>query len=348
MKVTKRAFGLLSNGKKVHLYTLKAGDISLSLTTLGATWTSLNIPSREKGTDDILLGYSSFDGWVHNRFYGVTVGRFANRIGGGKFSLDGKEYNLSKGMGEHTLHGGRRGFNQKIWKAEAYEEKDGVFVRFELTSPDGDQGFPGELKATVCYGLTKSNELVADYEARVNTPCPVNFTNHAFFNFAGEGRGMDILSTELKLNSSAYLEVDDDLIPTGKLIPTEKTPFDFLTRKAIGKDIGLLASTKAAGYDHCFAIDGEIGELRPFAEVYEPFSGRSMKGFTTQPGVQLFTSNVMANPVPGKIGSMYGKQGSFCLETQHFPDSPNKPHFPSSIFGPDRHYHEKAVFAFDW
>jgi aldose 1-epimerase len=347
MKIKKKTFGVLSTGKKVQLYTLKAGDLSLSISTLGAAWTSLQIPSGKKGKDDILLGFSSFDGYVNNSYLGVTVGRYANRIGGAKFLLGGKEYSLSKNNGENTLHGGRVGFSRLVWDAEAYEEKDGVFVRFELSSPDGDEGYPGNLKAAVSYGLTKSNELVAIYEAKVDAQCPVNLTNHAFFNLAGEGSGINILSTELKLFCSAYVETDDALIPTGRLISTEATPLDFLNQKAIGRDINAPLLNKIGGYDHCFVIDGEPGKLRPFAEVYEPYTGRSMSGFTTQPGVQLFTGTNFSS-TPGKIGSVYEKHGGFCLETQHFPDSPNKPQFPSAIFGPDRDYSEKAVFVFDW
>ena len=347
MKISKKTFGVLSTGKKVHLYTLKAGELSLSISTLGATWTSLKVPSAKKGTDDILLGFSTFDGFVNNRYFGVTVGRFANRIAGAKFSLEGKEYPLYRNNGENSLHGGRVGFSKRLWKAEAYEERDGVFVRFELKSPDGDEGYPGSLRAAVSYGLTKSNELVADYEARVEALCPVNMTNHAYFNLAGEGRGVNVLSTELKLYSSSYVDVDADLIPTGRLNPTAGTPFDFRARKPIGKDIEPLAASSAGGYDHCFVVDGEPGDLRPFAEVYEPFTGRYMRGFTTQPGVQFFSGNNISS-VRGKIGSVYEKHDGFCLETQHFPDSPNRPEFPSVIFGPDREYHEKAVFAFDW
>ena len=347
MKISKKTFGILSNGKKVHLYKLKAGDLTLTISTLGATWTSLKVPSREKGTDDILLGFSSFDGFANNNYYGVTVGRFANRIGGAKFSLDGNEYRLCKNNGEHSLHGGRIGFDRQVWKAEAYEERDGVFVRFELKSPDGEEGYPGNLKAVVNYGLTKSNEVLADYGAVVDAPCPINLTNHAFFNLAGESRGMDIYSTELKLFCSSYVEVDDTLIPTGKILSTEKTIFDFRTQKALGKDIKALEKTPAGGYDHCFVVDGEPGKLRPFAELYEPFTGRSMRGYTTQPGVQLYTGNFISH-VNGKLGYVYEKHGAFCLETQHFPDAPNRPAFPSAIFGPDREYHEKSVFAFDW
>jgi len=347
MKVSKKTFGLLPHGKKVHLYTLKAGELELSLSTLGATWTSLLVPSGLKGKDDVLLGYGSFDGYVHNdKFFGVTAGRFANRIGGAKFSLGGKIYQLCKNDGENTLHGGRHPFSGRIWKADAYEERDGVFVRFELKSPDGEEGYPGNLWATVSYGLTKSNEIVADYEVKLDAPCPVNLTNHAYFNLAGEGRDLNVLSTEVKLFCSSYLEVDECLIPTGIILPVKNTPMDFRTRKPLGKEIeALYQSTK--GYDHCFVVDGEPGKLRPFAEVYDPFSGRSMRGFTTQPGVQLYTGNYIT-PMMGKIGSTYDRHSGFCLETQHFPDSPNKPEFPPAVFGPNQDYHEKAVFAFDW
>ncbi|MCL2602278.1 MAG: galactose mutarotase [Treponema sp.] len=357
MKISRKTFGVLSNGKKVHLYTLKAGELSLSVCTLGAAWTSLMvpssvpavIPSTEKGADDILLGFSTLEGYASNRSFGGTAGRFAGRIGGAKFSLSGKEYSLHRNNGENSLHGERVGFANQIWKAEAYEERDGVFVRFELKSPDGQEGYPGNVRAAVSYGLTKSNELVADYQAKVDAPCPVNLTNRAFFNLAGEGRGMSVLSTEMKLYCSNYLETDDALIPSGTILPVAGTPFDFTAKKPIGKDIGALAETAAGGYDHCFVIDrgGEPGDLRPFAEVYEPFSKRYMRGFTTQPGVQFFSGNNIS-AVSGKIGSVYEKHGGFCLETQHFPDSPNRREFPSAIFGPNRDYHEKAVFVFDW
>jgi aldose 1-epimerase len=349
MKVSKKDFGILSNGKKVHLYTLKAGELSLSISTLGATWTSLMVPSCLKGTDDLLLGFSSFDGYANNSYYGVTVGRYANRIGGARFSLGGKDYTLNKNDGAHSLHGGRRPFSKKVWKAEAYEDRDGVFVRFELKSHDGDEGYPGNLWATVSYGLTKFNEIAADYEVKLDAPSPLNLTNHAYFNLAGEGQGMDICSTELKLHCSSYLDVNEELIPTGAILPVENTPYDFTSRKPIGRDMAQIPSDSAflGGYDHCFVVNGEAGKLRPFAEVNEPYSGRSMKGFTTQPGVQFYTGNHISS-VRGKMGSIYEKHGAFCLETQHFPDSPNQPDFPSAIFGPSRDYHEKAVFAFDW
>jgi aldose 1-epimerase len=339
---------MLSNGKKVDIYTLTAGDLRFSLSTFGAVWTSLLVPASGKGRkDDVLLGYSGFDAWLNNGpFLGATVGRFANRIGGARFSLNGREYPLARNDGPNCLHGGRRGFDKRLWKAEAYEEKDGVFVRFELESPDGDEGFPGTLWTVVSYGLTKSNEIIASYEARSEAATPLNLTNHAYFNLAGEGTG-DILSHEVRLFASSYLEIDARFIPTGRIIPVQGTPFDFRARKTIGQDFAEAAAGGAGGYDHCFVVDGEPGSLRPCAEVYERKTGRKLTVFTTQPGVQFYTSN-MLNTMAGKAGSIYEQHAGFCLETQHFPDSPNRPEFPPCVFGPGKDYHEKAVFSFDW
>ena len=342
MKISKKTFGYLSNGKKVKVYTLRAGNLEFSLTNYGAAWTSLIVPSRRGGKDDVLLGYTGLDGYLNNTPYiGVTVGRFANRIKGAAFTLDGKEYRLQANDGENSLHSGRRGFDKLLWKSEAYQENEGVYVRFELDSPDGDCGFPGNLKAVVSYGLTKSNEIIADYQVRVDQPSPVNLTNHAYFNLAGEGKG-NVLSHEILLHSSLYVEVDKNAIPNGKLIPVKDTPFDLQTRKRIDANFG-----KINGYDHCFVVNGDFGMIRPCAEVYEPDSGRSMKVFTTQPGVQFYTGNHLDN-VAGKYGSCYVKHSGFCLETQHFPDTPNRKNFPSCIVRPGKVYDERAVFAFSW
>jgi len=343
MKINKQVFGILSNGKKVKLWTLSAGDLRLSLTNFGAAWTSLIMPSRKGIKDDVLLGYSGLDGYLNNEpFIGVTVGRFANRIKDASFNLLGRTFPLEANDGKNSLHSGTRGFDKLLWKSEAYEENEGVYVRFELESPDGDCGFPGDLKAVVSYGLTKSNEIICDYHAKVNRSCPVNLTNHAYFNLAGEGKG-NILSHEVILHSSSYVQIDKEGIPTGQIIPVNGTEFDFKLRRKIRTSDSLLKPFK--GYDHCFAVDGEIGKLRPCAEVYEQDSGRFMKVFTTQPGVQFYTGNHLA-AVTGKQGSVYKKHSGFCLETQHFPDSPNRQNFPSCIVGSGKDYHEKAVFAF--
>jgi aldose 1-epimerase len=352
MKISKKTFGVLSGGKKVWLYVLKAGDLKLALTNFGATWTSLVLPARKGRGDDILLGYPDLSGYLRNSpYFGVTAGRFANRIKDAVFTLNGQTHKLGKNNGENTLHGGFRGFDKVLWKAEAYEENEGVFVRFELESPDGDQGYPGKLKAVVSYGLTKSSEIIANYEAKADAPTPVNLTNHAYFNLAGESSG-PILSHEACLHSSAYVEIDSQCIPTGRLVPVQDSAFDFRTRKPINRDMksvygGTGGADAPEGYDHCFAIDGEAGKLRPCAEVFEPKTGRLMKIFTTQPGVQFYTGNMLTG-IPGKQGSLYTKHTGFCLETEHYPDSPNQSAFPSCIFGPGKDYHEKTIFTFDW
>lgn len=343
MKITKNIFGVLASGETVELYTLKAGDLQFSLSTYGAAWVSLYMPSKRGLKDDVLLGYSTLTEYTHNpNFFGVTVGRFANRISHGRFTLNGTTYGLYKNDGENTLHGGRRGFDKRVWKAEAYEDKGSVAVRFELESPDGDEGFPGTVKAAVTYTLNNNNEIHCEYKAKADAPTPINLTNHAYFNLQGEGFG-DILSHELTLFSSHVVESDAQLIPTGNLLPVKDTPFSFLQRKPIGRDI---AQVKG-GYDHCYAVDGKLGKLRPCAEVYEGHTGRMLKVYTTQPGVQFYSGNFL-NGEAGKSGSRYIKHGGFCLETQHYPDSPNRPEFPSCIFGPDRKYHEEALFSFDW
>jgi aldose 1-epimerase len=286
----------------------------------------------------VLLGYSCLDPYTKaGPFIGQTIGRFSNRIGGARFALGGKTYHLEKNEGENMLHAGRRGFGFRLWKATPYEDQGGVFVRFDLDCADGNAGFPGNLHATVTYGLSGDNIISADYAAKLDAPCPLSFTNHAYYNLAGEGSAT-ILGHEARLYSSAYLEIDRACIPTGKIVPVAGTPFDFTAPKSIGSDA-------AGGYDHCFVLDGEPGVLRPAAEMYEPVSGRMMKVSTTQPGLQFYTG-IKLTGTHGKAGSVYGRESGFCVETQHFPDSPNKPEFPSAIFGPDRPYHEQAVFEF--
>jgi aldose 1-epimerase len=290
----------------------------------------------------VLLGYSGLDGYLKNdQFIGVTVGRFANRIKDAVFFLNGKKFTLEANDGKNNLHSGPRGFDKYLWKSEAYEDSEGVYVRFELESPDGDCGFPGKVKTVVNYGLTKSNEIIADYQAKADEPTPVNLTNHAYFNLAGEGKG-NILSHEVMLYSSSYVGINRHGIPTGKINPTKGNAYDFRSRKRINADFGIIK-----GYDHCFVVEGEIGVLRPCAEVYEPSSERLMKVSTTQPGVQFYTGNHLNN-VKGKQGACYAKHSGFCLETEHFPDSVNQINFPSCIAAPGKDYHEKTVFSFSW
>ena len=348
MELTKRLFGIYPGGKEAWLYTLQAGELTLELTDAGAAWVSLIVPSERYGKEDILLGHPSFKAYVNNTcFFGATVGRFANRISGAAFSLEGKEYHISENKPGCSLHGGEQGFSKRLWRAKPYKDGDGVYVRFELESPDGDQGYPGNLKAAVTYGITEKNELAADYRADVDALCPVNLTNHAYFNLGGAGSGRNVLSNELMLYSSSYINIDENLIPTGELADTKNTPFDFSRPKSLGQDLPQIRENGGDGYDHCFVIDGEAGKLRPFCELYDPVSGRKMKGYTTQPGVQVYTGN-MLKAVPGKRGTVYHKYGGICLETEYFPDSPNRKEFPCSVFGPKRPYREKTVFTFEW
>jgi aldose 1-epimerase len=340
--INKKLFGLLFNGEEVDLYILKAGDLTITLSCLGASWTSLTVPSKKSGREDILLGYSTLEGYSHNKpHFGATIGRFANRIGGGRFALNGREYRLTKNSGENCIHGGRRSFDRHIWKAFPFKDDEGVYVRFEIESPDGDEGFPGRASVDVTYGITRANILSAEYHAALDAPCPVNLTNHVYFNLAGEGKG-DVLSHEALIHARRVLERDASGLPTGKLLPVADGPFDFGAFKPIGRDIVLTG----AGYDHCFVINGEPGELRPCAEVREESSGRVMRLQATQPGVQFYTANYLSGVI-GKGVSVYDKHAGFCLETEHFPNSPNQPEFPSCIAGPGRDYHEKALFAFD-
>jgi aldose 1-epimerase len=343
MSITTKTLSILSSGEEVELYSLKEGEMTLILSSLGASIISIIVPSANKKTHDVCLGYSTLEAYTRNTgFLGVTVGRFANRIGGCAFTLDGRTYKLYDNDGGNSLHGGRRGFDKYIWKGRQHLESNGSFVTFELDSPASDEGYPGNLKASVSYGLSKSNEIIAEYDAVVDALCPVNLTNHTYFNLAGEGNG-DILSHKAGIYASSYVETDERLIPTGRLLPVSGSPFDFRKQKTFGRDIAAVGN----GYDHCYIIDGTAGTLRPCAEVFEENSGITMRVSTTQPGCQLYTGNSLDN-ITGKLGSVYNKHSGFCLETQHFPDSPNHPEFPSSIFGPDRRYHEKTVFAFSW
>lgn len=339
---------VLPDGRGAELIVLRAGELSLSICSFGATLTSLTVPSRNLGVDDVLLGCPDMDGYADNRyFFGVTVGRFANRIAGAEFSLDGEEYHISENKPGCSLHGGVEGFSKRLWNAEIFTENGTVFARLGLDSPDGDQGYPGNLKAAVCYGLTEDNRLVCRYEAKVDRTCPVNLTNHSYFNLAGHSSGRNVLTTETRLCCSGYVEVDDRLLPTGEVKSVESTPLDFRAVKTMGKDIAPLLNSQLGGYDHCMVVDGDCGTLRPFGEFRDPLTGRRLTGYMTQPGLQFYTGN-MLKPMPGKYGASYNKHSGFCIEPEFFPDTPNQKAFPSALFGPDRDFCESAVFAFDW
>ncbi|MDR2491482.1 MAG: galactose mutarotase [Spirochaetaceae bacterium] len=348
MKFEKKPFGVLPSGQKVSLWTLESASLSFSLTDYGAAWTSLVMPQKDGRRGNVVLGFSTLDGWLSNRiFMNATVGRFCNRIGGARFTLNGSVYTLDKNDGENCLHSGSRAMYNSLWQGEAFEESGGVFVRFCIESADGDGGFPGNLKAAVTYGLSAENTMSADYRAWVDRDCPLSLTNHAYFNLRGtdgeNGGGCEnILSHKLQLFSHSYAELNAASIPTGRILPVDGTPLDFRQATAVGTNIAA-----AGGYDHPYIIDGESGIVRPAAEVYEPSTGRRLTLCATQPAVHFYSGNSIGT-VRGRGGVTYRNHDAFCLETEYYPDAPNKKTFPSAIFGPTRPYHEKALFTFTW
>jgi aldose 1-epimerase len=347
--VERSAVGSLPDGALVERFTLRNGNgIEVDLATLGAAVHAIRVPDRQGQVDDIVLGFDSLDGWTNNGpFFGVVVGRYANRIANGRFTLDGQEYTLATNDGPNHLHGGVRGFDKVNWTAAVLNSTDAPSVRFTYVSADGEEGYPGTLTASVTYTLSASNELRLDYEATADAPTVVNLSNHSYFNLAGSGT---VLDHELRMAASRYTPVDATLIPTGELAPVEGTPFDFRTATRIGERIGADHEqiTIAGGYDHNFVLDGEAGTMREAVSVSDPASGRTLVVETTQPGVQFYTGNFLDGSIAGKGGVSYVRNAGFCLETQHFPDSPNHPDFPSTTLRPGETLRESTVFRFGW
>lgn len=343
MSVEKKHFGTLASGEDVSIFILKAGEYTATLSDYGATWLSLLMPDRNGNYDDVLLGFSSLAPYTgQHPYFGATVGRFANRIANAQFVLDGRKYPLFANDGANHLHGGRRGFDKRVWGHETATAKNEPGVRFSLTSNDGEEGYPGTLVVDVTFTLSDLGEFTIAYSARCDSRTPVNLTNHAYFNLAGEGKGT-ILRHEVRLLSSRYLPVSDDLIPLdGVPRPVDGTPFDFRQAKAIGKDF----SAGFAGYDHCFVIDSGVKPMQPFAFVREPTGGRELQVSTTLPAVQFYTGNSIG-AVIGKRGSVYGRHSGFCLETEQYPDSPNRPDFPSCILSPGEAWNHETRYSFD-
>jgi len=342
--VTKTSWGKLPDGTAVELYTLKSDAVEVGLTSYGARIVSIKTPDRTGKIADIALGYSTLEGYLtdNKTYVGSIVGRYGNRIAKGKFSLDGHEYSIPLNNGVNTLHGGTVGFDKKVWKS--MDIPGGV--EFTLVSPDGDQGYPGTLTAHVKYTL-KGDALKIEYTATTTKDTVVNLTNHAYFNLGGEGSGT-ILNEEVTLYADRYTPVDSGLIPTGELAPVEGTPFDFRKSTAIGKRIGddNEQLKLGGGYDHNWVLNGKIGELHPAARVYDPASGRVLTVTTTEPGVQFYTGNSIPGLFTGKSGVVYMKNAGFCLETQHFPDSPNEKSFPSTELKPGQTMHSTTIFTF--
>lgn len=338
--VQKASFGKLSDGTPVDIYTLtNANGFIAKVTNYGTIITELHVPDRKGKMGDVVLGFDNLEQYLKGHpYFGCTVGRFANRIAKGQFSLDGKTYKLAVNNGPNHLHGGLKGFDKVVWKAEL---QSGA-VKFTYASRDGEEGYPGKLDVTVVMTLTDTSELRIDYTATADKATPVNLTNHSYFNLAGSG---DILNHELMLAADHFTRTDADLIPTGEIKPVKSTAMDFTTAKPIGSRI-LDIGNKEAGYDHNYVLNSGGKSLSLAARVYEPKSGRVLEVHTTQPGIQLYTANYLDSSLKGKSGVIYARQHAFCLETQHFPDSVNQPKFPSTILRPGQTYRQTTVHKF--
>lgn len=351
--VTRAPFGALADGTPIELFTLtNANGVEVRTITYGGIILSLRVPDRAGRLDDIVLGHDSLDAYVKNNspYLGALIGRYGNRIGKARFTLDGREYPLTVNDGANHLHGGG-GFHAKAWRAESFEGAAGVGVRFRLTSPAGEDGYPGTLSATVTYTLTDANALDVAYEATTDAPTVVNLTQHSYFNLAGVRAGdplSSILEHRLQIPASRYTPVDEGLIPTGEVASVEGTPFDFRQPAAIGARIGADDEQlrRGRGYDHNWVIDRGAGEMALAARVVEPGSGRTLEVTTTEPGIQFYAGNFLDGSIRGKHGLALTHRTGFCLETQHFPDSPNQPAFPSTVLRPGDTYRSRTMFTF--
>src|SRR5579863_804352 len=335
-------------GRPVTLYKLtNSHGVEVHAMNYGGIILSIRVPDRKGQFADIVLGHEKMEGYIPNPPYiGAIVGRYANRIANGTFTLDGKTYTLPKNDGPNTLHGGTtRTFDKVVWDGEPLKGKNGV--AFSYLSKDGEEGFPGNLKVKVTYTLTDGNALLIDYEATTDKATPVNVSQHSYFNLKGEGNG-DILDHEVMINADRFTPVDKNLIQTGELRPVTGTPLDFTKPTKIGTriDDNYDQLVLGHGYDHNFVINRKTPGLQLAARVYEPTMGRVLEVSTTQPGVQFYTGNFLDSTVTGKEGHVYKRRYGFCLETQHFPDSPNHPDFPTTILKPGETFHQETVFKF--
>jgi aldose 1-epimerase len=342
-RVSKQPFGQTPEGRPVDIYSLADGKIEVGIITYGGIVVSLRTPDRSGKLDDVVLGCDSVEKYVaQTAHFGGIIGRYANRIAHGTFQLDGQTYSIPKNDGDNALHGGIRGFDKVVWAAK--QIADGIELTY--VSKDGDQGFPGTLTTRVRYTLS-GGALRIDYSATTDKDTVLNLTNHSYFNLAGQGKG-DVLGHVLKIDASRITPVDATLIPTGELKGVEGTPFDFRTPHALGERIEADDAQLhlGHGYDHNFVLDHAAGQLAEAAEMYEPTTGRILRVSTTEPGVQLYTGNFLDGSITGKEGRVYKRRFAFCLETQHFADSPNHPNFPSTELKPGQIFHSVTVLEF--
>lgn len=344
--VTREPFGTAPDGQAVELLTLRNGDVELRAMTYGAIIVSLKVPDRAGQMGNVVLGYDSLAGYVKSSpYFGAVVGRYGNRIAKGKFTLDGVDYTLAVNNGPNALHGGLTGFDKVVWSADTIRTAEGVGIRFRHVSKDGEEGYPGTLTTAVTYTLTDANEVHIAYEATTDRATPLNLTQHSYFNLAGTG---DILAHVLTLHADRYTPVDSTLIPTGELAPVAGTPFDFTAPHAIGERISADHPQLkfGGGYDHNFVLTRADTGLALAAVLKEPTSGRVLEVRTTEPGVQFYSGNFLDGTLTGKGGTVYAHRAGLCLETQHFPDSPNQAAFPSTILQPGQTYRSRTVWTF--
>jgi len=349
MNLKKRPFGKTADGTTVDLYTLtNAGGMEVKITNYGGIVVSLKVPDREGKPGDVVLGYDTLEGYLKNHpYFGCLLGRYANRIAKGRFTLNGVVYTLARNNGEHHLHGGVKGFDKVVWNAREVKGGDRVGVELSYLGQDGEEGYPGNLSVTVTYTLTNDHAWQIDYGATTDRDTVVNLSHHSYFNLAGAGAG-DILGHEVLLNADRFTPVDKTLIPTGELRSVKNTPMDFTRPALIGaridqEDEQLLFGR---GYDHNWVLNGVGGSPALAARVYEPTTGRVLEVYTTEPGLQFYTGNSLEGALPGKNGKVYYQRYGFCLEAQHFPDSPNNPQFPSTVLRPGEKYSQTTIYKF--
>lgn len=343
MELQRKPYGNTPEGTEVDIFTMNnSAGITVRVITFGCIITSVQTPDRDGNKGEITLGFDSLEGYLAGHpYFGSLVGRFANRIAAGRFELEGSRYTLAcNEKGITHLHGGTVGFDKRLWTAEEIRDNDSAGVRFSYTSPDGEEGYPGQLEVTATYSLSEANELSFDYRARTTKATPINLTNHTYWNLSGPGSGT-VYDHLLSLNCSRYVPTNEQLIPTGEVLSVEDTPLDFRKQKAIGRDIAQLP----VGYDHCFIADREGPEPAAIARLYDPASGRGFELSTTKPAVQLYTGNFL-DGIRGAGGATFDKHGALCLETEYYPDAVNRPEFPSAVLHPGETYHHTTVQRF--
>jgi aldose 1-epimerase len=340
MKITKEIFGLVDT-TEVYLYTLSNNNgMTVKLTNYGGIVTSILCPDREGNMADVVLGFDDLQPYLDGHpYFGSIVGRYGNRIAKGKFSIDGEEYTLATNNGPNHLHGGIKGFDKVVWEAKEKSLADTCSLRLRYTSPDGEEGYPGNLRVMVMYSLTNDNELIIYYKATTDKTTPINLTHHSYFNLGGTQE--DALNHILTITAEKYIAVDENLIPTGELADLDNTVMDFRTSHVIGERI----ADVEGGYDHTYVLINK-GNLIKVADAYEPNSGRLMEVFTSEPGIQFYSGNFLDGSLTGKNGIVYNQHHGFCLETQHFPDSPNQADFPSTILRPGEVYTYTTIYKF--